>query len=113
MAGAWNISSTYRSDYTRNTTMRIMIDLVSMVRRLSKPFIGLGNSVLNRISLEAQIRAELANRIQRGEIQAADVRLLATPTMQVLGQLLIDLTITPVFEITEITERFGLAMPTA
>jgi phage tail sheath protein FI len=110
MTGAYNISQYYRSDFVRLTTVRITQESISAVRIVSSPFIGKPNNGVNRSALEAAIDEGLGKLQRRGALEGFRFSLISTPTMRALGQIIVDLTIIPAFEITEIRVRIGLSI---
>ena len=109
MTGAYNVSSWYRSDFVRLSTVRITHDAVNTVRLVANPYIGKPNNAQNRSALEDAIDAGLAKLQQRGALQGFRFKLESPPNSQVLGQIVVDLTIVPAFEITEIRVKVGLS----
>lgn len=109
MTGAYNISETYRSDFVRLTTVQITHEVISAVRVVASPFIGKPNNTTNRSALEAAIDEGLGKLQERGALEGFRFSLVSTPTMRVLGQIIVDLTIVPAFEIQEIRVRVGLS----
>lgn len=109
MTGAYNISQYFRSDFVRLTTVRITHDAIAAVRVVANPFIGKPNNGANRSALEAAIDEGLGKMQKRGALEGFRFSLVSTPTMRVLGQIIVDLTIIPAFEITEIRVQIGLA----
>jgi len=109
MTGAHNISQYYRSDFVRLTTMRITQDSIAAVRIVANPFIGKPNNAVNRSALENAIDEGLSRLQKRGALEGFRFSIISTPTMRVLGQIIVDLTIIPAFEIQEITVQVGLS----
>jgi len=109
MTGAYKIDDNYRSDFVRLSTMRIVNEAVERVRNVANPFIGEANTGIARQALKAELDQELSKMIERGALQRASSSIISTPTMQVLGQVVIDLVLVPAFEIITITQRVALA----
>jgi hypothetical protein len=109
MTGAYNISSYYRSDFVRLSTVRITHDAVNVVRLVANPYIGKPNNAQNRAALEDAIDSGLGKLQERGALQGFRFKLESPPNSQVLGQIVVDLTIVPAFEITEIRVKVGLS----
>jgi hypothetical protein len=109
MTGAHNVSQYYRSDFVRLTTVRITQDAIAAVRIVSNPFIGKPNNAVNRSALENAIDEGLSRLQKRGALEGFRFSIISTPTMRVLGQIIVDLTIVPAFEIQEITVQIGLS----
>jgi len=113
MTGAHNISQYYRSDFVRLTTMRITQESINAVRIVSLPFIGKPNNAANRSAIENAIDEGLGRLQKRGALEGFAFSLVSTPTMRVLGQIIVDLTIVPAFEIQEIRIQIGLSTAAA
>jgi hypothetical protein len=79
------------------------------VRVVTNPFLGKANNATNRSAMENAIDEGLGRLQQRGALEGFSFSLVSTPTMRVLGQIIVELTIVPAFEITEITVRIGLS----
>lgn len=109
MTGAHNISQYYRSDFVRLTTTRITQESIAAVRLVSNPFIGKPNNAVNRSALENAIDEGLSRLQKRGALEGFRFSIISTPTMRVLGQIIVDLTIVPAFEIQEIKIQIGLS----
>lgn len=109
MTGAHNISQYYRSDFVRLTTVRITQESIAAVRIVCNPFIGKPNNAVNRSAIENAIDEGLSRLQKRGSLEGFRFSLISTPTMRVLGQIIVDLTIVPAFEIQEITVQIGLS----
>ena len=109
MTGAYNISTTYRSDFVRLTTIRILHDAADRVRAVADPFIGRANNGPNIQAFRAEIDQTLGRLQTLGALRRYQFNIIATPAMQVLGQATVNLTLVPAFEITEITVNIALA----
>jgi hypothetical protein len=102
VTGAYNISQYFRSDFVNLTTVRIVHDVVTLIREASDPFIGLASNAQNRAALENAIDEVLGQVQSRGALRRYDFSITATPAQQVLGQLSVDVTLVPAFEIFDI-----------
>lgn len=109
MTGAYNISDYFRSDFVRLSTVRITHDAVNTVRLVANPYIGKPNNAQNRSALEDAIDSGLGKLQKRGALQGFRFNLESPPNSQVLGQIIVNLTIIPAFEITEIRVKVGLS----
>jgi hypothetical protein len=109
VTGAYNISQFFRSDFVRLSTVRITHESINVVRIAGNPFIGQPNHAPHRSALENAIDDGLSKMQKRGALQGYRFSLVSTPTMQVLGQIVVDITLIPAFEIQQITARVGLA----
>lgn len=112
MTGAHNISQYYRSDFVRLTTVRITHEAINVVRLAANQFIGRPNNAVNRSALEAAIDEALGKMQKRGALEGFKFSLKSTPTMRVLGQLIVDLTLIPAFELIDIEVLVGLSTAT-
>ena len=109
VTGAHNVDDYHRSDFVRDTTVRITQDAINVVRIAAGPFIGLPNNGVNRSALENAIDSALGKMQERGALEGFRYSVISTPTMRVLGQIVVDLTIVCAFEIQTITIRIGLS----
>jgi hypothetical protein len=112
VTGAYNISDYYRSDYNRLSTVRTVHDVIDRARKVSDPFLGMANNHMNRLALETELQAELVELENEGTLNpGSDMSIISTPTMNILGQLLIDFKLDVPLEIRDITIRAGLVPP--
>jgi hypothetical protein len=109
MTGAYNVSTSYRSDFVRLTTVRITQEAIAACRLVTNPFLGQPNNAVARSAMENAIDAGLGKMRSRGALDDYRFSILSTPTMRVLGEVIVELTLVPAFEITEITVRVGLS----
>jgi hypothetical protein len=109
VTGAHNISAYYRSDFVRLSTLRITHEAIDVVRIVCNPFIGLPNNSVHLDAMENAIDAALGKMRGRGALNGFRFEVISTATMKVLGEVIIELTIIPAFEITKITIQIGLA----
>lgn len=87
------------SDYVRLSTLRIMFDVVKIVRSVSQAYIGEGMSLQNRNAFETQISSSLASMQKVGAINNADFRVQYAPSV---NKAFVDLAIVPAFELREV-----------
>jgi hypothetical protein len=100
------------SDYTRLTTVRIISRLVDQLRVATRPFIGKGLSAPMRAALESAIGEVLKDNIAGEPIQtvtSASFKIEQSASDRVLGKMKVKLTITPVFELRQITFSVNLS----
>lgn len=97
------------SDYTRLTTVRIAAGAIDIVRQVGDPYIGEPNTRLRREALETSIRKELADYQKEGNLVRFEVKVLATPTQVIQGDMIVELTLVPAFETRKITVITSLA----
>lgn len=109
MTGAYNISTTYRSDFTRLTTVRIVHDVLAMIESVGDPFIGKANNAQNRNAMEVAIERGLQKLQSLGALEGFNFSLTSTPAMRTLGEILIDVTLIPAFEIRKIRVKTALS----
>ena len=109
MTGAYNISTSARSDFVRLTTVRIVHDAADRIRTVCDPFIGKANNGPTLQAMRAEIDQTLGKLQKLGALRRFDFTVLATPAMQILGQATVQVTLVPAFEITEITQNISLA----
>jgi hypothetical protein len=100
--GAHNVTRYVRSDYTRLTTMRIVAAAADLIRTVGDKYIGEPNNAPQINALDAEIDQLLLSMKGQGALNSYDFSISSTPDQRVLGQLDINLTLVPAFEITEI-----------
>jgi hypothetical protein len=100
--GAFNVTKYVRSDYTRLTTMRIVAAAADLIRAVGDKYIGEPNNAPQMNALDAEIDQLLLSMKGQGALNSYDFSISSTPDQRVLGQLDINLTLVPAFEITEI-----------
>lgn len=103
MTGAYNISSYYRSDFVRLSTVRIVHDAVNYVREVANQFIGEPNNAPQRNAMATAIENALKNMQEQGALRRFNFNVYASPTDQVLGRANVELVLVPAFELQQIT----------
>lgn len=103
MTGAYNISSYYRSDFTRLSTVRIVHDAINFVRQVADAFIGEPNNAPQRNAMATAIENALKTMQERGALRRFNFNVYASPTDQVLGKANVELVLVPAFELQQIT----------
>jgi len=106
---AYNISTTFRSDFTQLTTMRITGDAISLVRLRAIEYIGGPSSAEVVNALDSDIDEALRSMQRSGALNRYDYALQINPAQAVLGAMTIELTLVPAFELTDITLVVALA----
>jgi hypothetical protein len=109
MTGAYNISQYYRSDFVRLTTVRITQEAIAAIRLVTNPFLGQPGNGPQRAAMENAIDVGLKKMKTRGALQDYRFKVISSPTMRVLGEVVVEVTLIPAFETTSITVRVGLA----
>lgn len=107
MTAAYNISTYYRSDYIRVTTVRVTFDAIDQVRAAANPFIRKDLSQPNIEALEQAIDEGLGKLKNHG-LERWDWDLIMTTAMRILGQIEIDLKLWISPELQSVTVRIGL-----
>jgi hypothetical protein len=102
VTGAFNVTKYVRSDYTRLTTMRIVAAAADLIRTVGDKYIGEPNNAPQMNALDAEIDQLLLSMKGQGALNSYDFSISSTPDQRVLGQLDINLTLVPAFEIQEI-----------
>jgi hypothetical protein len=102
VTGAHNVSAYVRSDYVRLSTLRITIAAVDLIRAVGSKFIGEPNNAPQMNAMDAEIDQVLLSMKGQGALNSYSFSITSTPDQRVLGQLDINLTLVPAFEITEI-----------
>lgn len=90
------------SNYRRLTTVRIVKDVVRIVREAADPFIGEPNSAPQQSALKTIINTALQAKVLDGSLRRFDFSVSATPQQRVLGQLVINMVLVPNFEVQTI-----------
>ena len=109
VTGAHNVSKYVRSDFVRLSTMRIVDAALKGIKGVAEPFLGEANTAVNRNAMQAEIDKVLFRLQTAGALNGYEFFVSATPDQQVLGEVEIDLTLVPAFEITKITQSVSLA----
>ena len=107
--GAYNVSSYVRSDYVFLTTMRVAQAVVDLVRSVAEKYIGEPNTAPRMNALDAEINQVLLSMRGQGALNGYDFAISSTPAQRVLGELDINLTIVPPFEIRDINLNVSLS----
>lgn len=109
MTGAYNVSSYVRSDYVNLTTVRIVFATVDLIRAVADKYIGEPNNAPQMNALDAEIDQTLLTLKGQGALNAYQFSISSTPDQRVLGQLDINLTLVPAFEIQKINLTVSLS----
>lgn len=86
------------SDFVRLTTLRVVNDVIQVVREISEPYIGEPNTVARRNALDTSIREGLTNMVSRGALNDFRFHITSTIADQIDGTMRIMLDVVPVFE---------------
>lgn len=109
ITGAFNAGTNSRSDYVRVTTIRTTQAMAEIVRDAGEAFIGKPISGPFLAALESSIDTNLQRALRRGAIRSYDFAISSTPDQQVLGEVTIDLSMVPAFELVTINTTVSLA----
>ena len=109
VTGAYNVSRYVRSDYVRLTTVRTVHAAVDLIRSVANKYIGEPNNAPQMNALDAEIDQVLLSMKGSGALNAYTFSISSTPDQRVLGELDINLTLVPAFEITTINLTVSLA----
>ena len=109
ITGAFNAGINSRSDYTRVTTIRTTQAMGEIIRDAGEAFIGKPISGPFLAALESAIDTNLQRALKRGAIKSYDFAISSTPDQQVLGEVTIDLSMVPAFELVTINTTISLA----
>lgn len=102
ITGAHYVTRYVKSDYTRQTTVRIVHATVDLIRAVAEKYIGEANNAPQRNALDAEIDQVLTALKSQGALNAANYNISSTPDQAVLGIVDINLDLVPAFEITTI-----------
>jgi len=108
VTGAHNVNAYLRSDYVLLTTVRIVQTAVDLIRSVAEDYIGEPNNAPQMNSLNNEVDQVLLS-MKGSALNAYDFVIRSTPAQRVLGELDIDLTLVPAFEITTINLTVSLA----
>jgi len=108
VTGAHNVNRYLRSDYVLLTTVRIVHTAVDLIRAVTEEFIGEPNNAPQMNAMNNEIDQVLLS-MKGSALNAYDFVVSATPDQRVLGEVDIDLTLVPAFEITQINLTVSLA----
>lgn len=97
------------SDFGRLTTVRIVSEVVNVVRSVAEPYIGEPNTAAARVALETGIVRELSRLQELGFVQRFEAKVSATVAQQIQGDATVELIIVPAFELRRITIITSLA----
>ena len=109
ITGAFNAGIGARSDYVRITTIRTTQAMAEVVRDAGEAFIGKPISGPFLAALESSIDTDLQKALRRGAINGYDFSVVATPDQKVLGEVTIDLSMIPAFEMVTINTTVSLS----
>lgn len=109
VTGAHNVTRYVRSDYVRLTTVRIVHATVDLIRSVANKYIGEPNNAPQMNALDAEIDQVLLSMKGSGALNGYSFSISATPDQRVLGELDINLTLVPAFEITTINLNVSLS----
>lgn len=91
-------TSSDSSDFVRLTTLKVVNDVISLVREIAEPYIGEPNTVPRRNALDTAIREGLQSMIVRGALNDFRFHITSTVADQIDGTMRIMLDVVPVFE---------------
>ena len=102
VTGAHNVTRYIRSDYNRLSTVRIVHSTVDLIRGVANKYLGEPNNAPQMNALDAEIDQILLSLKGSGALRSYNYSISSTPDQRVLGELDINLTLVPAFEITTI-----------
>ena len=102
VTGAYNVSPYIRSDYVRLTTVRITHTAVDLIRSVAEKYLGEPNNAPQMNALDSEIDQVLLSMKGQGALNGYQFSISSTPDQRVLGELDINLTLVPAFEIVRI-----------
>jgi hypothetical protein len=100
------------SDYTRLTTVRIVSKVAEELRQAARPYIGKGLSATKRAALESAIGEVLKANLAGEPVQTvtrASFKIEQTAADRVLGRMKVSVSLTPIFELRQITFSVNLS----
>lgn len=108
ITGAHRVNNYLRSDYTRLSTVRITHAAVDLIRAVGDKYLGEPNNGPQLNALNNEVESVLLSMKGAGAITDFDFAISSTPEQRVLGELDINLTLVPAFEITQINLTVSL-----
>ena len=108
-SGAHQVNKYLRSDYAFLTTVRITHSAVDLVRAVAEKYLGEPNNAPQLNALNGEIEQVLLNMKNAGALIDFDFVISSTPDQRVLGELDINLTMVPAFEIRKINLNVSLS----
>ncbi len=99
---ASDISGYQASDYTSIRTMRIVVTAVNVIKQAAEPWLGKGNSIMARQSLETEIDTNLMRMVESGVLKSYSFNISSSNTGWLSDTLEIALTLRPTDEIRHI-----------
>jgi hypothetical protein len=109
ITGAHNVSKYVRSDFVRLSTVRIVDAAIDMIRFIGEQFIGESNTAAHRNALAGEIDKALTQMKSVQALNDFQFFVRSTAEQQVLGEVDIDLTLVPAFELIQINVNVSLA----
>ena len=109
ITGAFNAGVNSRSDFVRITTTRTTQAMAEVVRLAGEAFIGKPISGPFLAALDSSIDTSLQRAIASGAVRSYDFSISSTPDQQVLGEVTINLSMVPAFELVTINTTISLA----
>lgn len=109
MTGAYNVSSAYRSDFVRLTTVEIIHEVIEAVRDVVDPFLGGPNLAIHRAAMDKAVDDAL-NGYVGTRLEDFRASVTSTPAQRVLGQVYIDLELQVALEIRKIFIRVAATL---
>lgn len=109
VTGAHNVTQYIRSDYVNLSTVRIVTATVDLIRGVTNKYIGEPNNAPQINAMDAEIDQLLLNLKSQGALNGYDYSISSTPEQRVLGELDVNLTLVPAFEINTINVVISLA----
>jgi len=98
------------SDWTRLSTVRIVKAVIDGVRAAVDPFLGEGMTDASRASMKNKVENVLMAAKTAGYLQDfKSFEIIQTPQMEVQGKANINLTLTPAFELRQVTVTISLS----
>lgn len=95
-------AATKGSDYTRLSTLKIVMEYVERARRILNPYLGQGATGITRAAMQTAIDELGAKMIEEGKIQRFSALVSATAQQQVLGEATLEVVLVPAFELRRI-----------
>jgi hypothetical protein len=90
------------SDFESLSTVRIVVEAMNVVRAVSEPFIGQGNTPAEILAMRTAITSGLRAMVDASALNAFDFEIISTPEMRARHLIDIELVLVPAFSIKQI-----------
>lgn len=107
--GAYHVDDFTKSDFTQLTTVRIVHAAIDQIRLAAEPYLGEPVNSATQNAMREAIEGGLRAMQLSGALNRFDFALISTPNQLVLGNMSIDVTLVPAFELLSVSVSVKLA----